>query len=152
MLKWIENRLSLGCKPGATKTVVIDDYEYKFNLLQCPDSFLELSRKYEGTKETWEGALSNEMTGKPGRDAFFAMLKLITVKCRSKSCLDYYYVRLIETFEMYQRLVTDMEKSQCDALKSFAEHCLYEEYKQHKIRQQLVSEHVYEEKRKKLRA
>ncbi len=48
--------------------------------------------------------------------------------------------------------VTDMEKSQCDALKSFAEHCLYDEYEQHKIRQQLVDEQVYEEKRKELRA
>ncbi len=106
MSKWIKNRVSLGWKPGATKIVVIDDFEYKFNLLQCPDSFWELWWKYKGTKETWEGALPKEMTGKPGRDAFFTMLKLITVKCRSKSCLDYYYVRLIETFEMYERLVT----------------------------------------------
>jgi hypothetical protein len=57
MLKWIKNRLSLGWKPGATKTVVIDDLEYKFNLLQCPDSLWELWRKYQVTKQTWEGAL-----------------------------------------------------------------------------------------------
>ena len=34
MLKWIKKTLSLGWKPGVTRTVVVDDFEYKLNVVR----------------------------------------------------------------------------------------------------------------------
>jgi hypothetical protein len=47
------------------------------------------------------------------------LLKYVTERSRQKSCLSYYYVRLIETFAMYERLITQCERDQAEALKTF---------------------------------
>ena len=48
-----------------------------------------------------------------------SLLKYVTERSRQKSCLSYYYVRLIETFAMYERLITQCEMDQASALNNF---------------------------------
>ncbi len=56
-----------------------------------------------------------------GYHADRALLHYVTEESRSKSCLSYYYVRLVETFDLYKRLITDMERLHVDSLRHYEE-------------------------------
>jgi hypothetical protein len=56
---------------------------------------------------------------KPGRDTLRQFLKYVTAPCRSKACLSFYYVRLVDTFVMYEQLITECVEDQQDAMRLF---------------------------------
>ena len=47
------------------------------------------------------------------------MLKYVTEPTTSKACLSYYYIRLLDTFQLYDNLVEDMMRLQEGALQDF---------------------------------
>jgi hypothetical protein len=49
------------------------------------------------------------------------LLRYVTVEARSKACLSYYYVRMLDTFEIYENLVLHVETLHVSALLSTAE-------------------------------
>jgi hypothetical protein len=86
----------------------------------------------------------------PGRDTMRAFAKYVTERTRSKACVSTYYVRFIEAFAMYARLISQCEKDQEDALTLFDEkfQC---PAKRMFIRTKLVPGQAYPNKRKEYR-
>jgi hypothetical protein len=84
-----------------------------------------------------------------GRGTFLSLLHYVTEESRSKSCLSYYYVRLVETFDLYKRLVTDMERVHVDSLRHYDEINDSDTAKEAVLRE-LQSLEVYESKRDEL--
>ena len=61
----------------------------------------------------------NTIEWMPGRGTFMTMLKYVTEPTTSKACLSYYYIRLLDTFQLYDNLVEDMMRLQEGALQDF---------------------------------
>ena len=81
-----------------------------------------------------------------GRDTLRAFAKFVTKRTRSKACLSTYYVRFIEAFGMYARLISQYEKDQEDALIVFDQQYECPE-KQKFIRTKLVTLDSYHDKK-----
>jgi hypothetical protein len=58
---------------------------------------------------------------KPGRDTLQNFLKYVPERTRSQSCLSTFYVWFIDAFAMYERLITQCQKDQEDALNLFGQ-------------------------------
>ena len=114
MLDWIKDRCPLGWKPGVIKRVVAGGEEYKFNVLQRAGKKSDMWKLFAVDKAKMKATMKDDIW-LPGRGTFMAFLKLVTEEVRSKACLSYYYVRLLDTFNLYKRLVTDMEKLYIEA-------------------------------------
>jgi hypothetical protein len=84
-----------------------------------------------------------------GRGTFLSLLHYVTEESRSKSCLSYYYVCLVETFDLFKRLVTDMERVHVDSLRHYDEINDSDIAKEAVLRE-LQSLEVYETKRDEL--
>ena len=91
---------------------------YAFNKLLRTDSINCICDLYTDYKKIWKLQL---LPGsfQPGRDTLRTFVKYVTERSRQKSCLSYFYVRLIETFAMYELLITQCEKDQTEALRIF---------------------------------
>jgi hypothetical protein len=103
----------------------------------------------EQSQVSEEATTTVEASWKPGRGTFLALLDYVTEESRSKACLSYYYVRLIESFALYKQLVSDMERVHVQALWHYDElfHC---ETNRASVRLQLQHREVYASKRDEL--
>ena len=116
VLRWIKDMCPLGWKPGRIKTVIEGGVQYKFNVLQRAGKASLLTKRYAVHKKQKREKFEDPNTWIPGRGTLLAFLKLVTEEVRSKACISYYYIRLVDTFQLYKRLVSDMEKLYTDAV------------------------------------
>ena len=111
MLEWIRAHCPLGWKPGAVKTYRVQSKRYDVHRLNRSSGATELWRLYSAAKKRFR--VENETSEwLPGRGTFMTLLKYVTEQTSSKACLSYYYIRLLDTFEYYDKLVEDMETLQ----------------------------------------
>jgi hypothetical protein len=116
-LDWIYAHSPLGWKPGAINRKRIGGLLYEFNVLQRTGGATEMWKKYQSFKKTF--AIKGLFAA--GRGTFLTLLRYVTVEARSKACLSYYYVRMLDTFEIYENLVLHMETLYVSALLSTAD-------------------------------
>jgi hypothetical protein len=118
VLAWIKSICPLGWKPYNVRTYVLGGTGYKFNKLLRTESVRKICEAYAQHHERsgWEDLPG---TFRPGRDTLRSFLKYVTERTRKKACLSYYYVRLIETFGMYERLIVECERHQAEALADY---------------------------------
>ena len=140
---------------------------YEFNKLQRTDSirticdqYREYQNKYKDLATQDESANVKDQFANlpkpvvkftPGRDTVRAFAKYVTERTRSKACLSTYYVRFIEAFGLYARLISQCKKDQEDALILFDQQYECPE-KQRFIRTKLVRLHSYHDKKKEYHA
>jgi hypothetical protein len=120
MLHWIEAHCPLGWKPGVIKTFRVAGKIYEFNVLQRAGSATELWREYAKHKAALRKTLGDS-SWLPGRGTFMMFLKYVTDEVRSLACLSYYYIRLLGTFDLYERLVSDMHGLYDESLRRLEE-------------------------------
>jgi hypothetical protein len=116
VLGWIKGICPLGWKPYSLRTYVLTGTAYKFNKLLRTESVRKICGAFAEHQERYADIPG---TFRPGRDTLRKFLKYVTERTRKKACLSYYYVRLIETFAMYERLITQCEIDQEEALNAY---------------------------------
>jgi hypothetical protein len=116
VLGWIKGICPLGWKPYSLRTYVLSGTAYKFNKLLRTESVRKICGAFA---EHQKRSADIPGTFRPGRDTLRKFLKYVTERTRKKACLSYYYVRLIETFEMYERLITQCESDQEEAVNAY---------------------------------
>ena len=85
-----------GWKPGAIHKKKMGGVLYEFNVLQRTGGSYELWKLYRDFKR--KHAESGVFAA--GRGTFLTLLRYVTEEARSKACLSYYYVRILDTFEI----------------------------------------------------
>ncbi len=100
------------------RTYVLGGTGYKFNKLLRTDIVRKICAAY-AEQHKRSGWLDFPGHFRPGRDTLRSFLKYVTERTRKKACLSYYYVRLIETFAMYERLISQCESYQAEALADY---------------------------------
>ncbi len=118
VLAWIKSICPLEWKPYSVQTYVLGGAAYKFNKLLRSDSIRKICAAYAEHHER-SGWQDFPGTFRPGRHTLRSFLKYVTERTRKKACLSYYYVRLIETFAMYERLISQCESHHAEALADY---------------------------------
>jgi hypothetical protein len=143
ILDWLKRKCRLGWKPGVIKSHIVGNETHNLPVLNRSDKPWNLWEQFAEEHPTSPSQMQShknapilnqsvppssntelddvEKVWKPGRGTFLELLKYVTSESHSKSCLSYYYVRLIETFDLYKRLVTEMERARTHALKHYDE-------------------------------
>ncbi len=162
MLNWIKSVCLLGWKPYSLRTYILESNACKFNKLQRTDSIrsiCDIFKEYQKACDVTAGKTVDDSAStteqpvakfKPGRDTLRTFLKYVTERTRSQSCLSTFYVRFCDSFAMHERLITQCQKGQENALQLFDERydCVH---KQENIRTKLVRPQAYMAKIKEYR-
>jgi hypothetical protein len=164
MLNWIKIICSLGWKPFCLRTYIVGGVAYKFNKIARTDSMKTICEQYREYQNKLnkqhelaaEEAVATNMQKPvrkfaPGRDTLRRFLKYVTERTRSKACLSTYFVRFIEAFAMYARLIAQCRRDHEDALQLYdQEHQCPQQQKL--IRERLVPLQEYVDKQKEYKA
>jgi hypothetical protein len=103
-------------------TYFVQGEGYRFNKVQRTASIRVIWQAYQSYQKSIAlNVVTPGTSFKPGRDTLRQLLKYVTAPCRSKACLSFYYVRLVDTFVLYERLITECAQDQRHAIQCFDE-------------------------------
>jgi hypothetical protein len=109
MLRWIHLNCPIGWKPGIITRFSLGGVEYQMPVLARIGDVKEMWTAYKLAHKAL-GNVSSPRKWTPGEGTFKTFLRYITRQIHSRSCLSYYYLKMLDTFATWIKLVQHMER------------------------------------------